>query len=123
MECRRNILQVGNTNNQNHHKTKAWKEVAEVVNASNSEGAKRLPPGCRKRWTVSMEMDIVLHYSHVGQIEIYRDNSVIAYLSTQRGLGLLSGLLHKVNSCRGERWRKGKHLKYFVWQEYQPWCK
>ena len=61
-ERRRTILQVGNTNNQNHHKTKAWREVAEAVNASNPEGTKRLPAGCRKRWIVSMEMDIVLHY-------------------------------------------------------------
>ena len=79
----RNILQLGNTNNQNHNKTKAWKEVAEVVNASNLEGAKRLPAGCRKRRNVSMEMDIVLHYSHVGLIMIHGDDSVIAYSSSR----------------------------------------
>ena len=62
LERRINILQLGNTNNQNYHKAKAWREVADVVNASNPEGAKRLPAGCRKRWTVSMEMNIVLHY-------------------------------------------------------------
>ena len=82
MERRRNVLQLGNTNNQNYNKTKAWKDVAELVNASNSEGAKRLPAGCQKRWAVSMEMDIVLHCSHVGQND---KDSVIAYLSIQPG--------------------------------------